>query len=268
MAILTISREFGSGGQEIGKAVAQTEGYDYLSKDKIFEEIKAAGGKWKEWAENLDEQTPSIWERFDWSFKGFLALIENIILTHALNDNVVITGRGGNYILAGIPHVLRLRVEAPMEQRIDRIIKREGIDRKNALDMVKKVDHDRAGFIHTVFDKKIDDPADYDMILNTGDMSIEQAVVLVKKRLNEKNALKTEAARKELEMRVKASNIKRKLLTNASLSTITTLDVIQERGKIILESVVKNPEEEEKLEKAARLAAEGESIIYKIRMRV
>jgi hypothetical protein len=61
MAILTSSREFGSGGRDIGQGVVKELGYDYLNRNKFFEEVGAQGKKWKECGKGFNEHLPSIW---------------------------------------------------------------------------------------------------------------------------------------------------------------------------------------------------------------
>jgi len=97
MAILTISREFGSGGREIGQAVAALLNYEYIDKQNILSDLKSAGHEWEKWGRDLDEHCPTIWEKYDWSFRGFSALLQRCILDHALRGKAVIMGRGGNF---------------------------------------------------------------------------------------------------------------------------------------------------------------------------
>ena len=55
---------------------------------------------------------------------------------HALKNNVVLMGRGGNWMMSDVPHALRVRIMAPVENRIEAIVKREGIDTETAREMI------------------------------------------------------------------------------------------------------------------------------------
>src|SRR5262245_40199302 len=101
MAILTISRQFGSGGGEIAKGVAALTGYDLVDKEKILEDLRKVGSEWEHWAEELNEHCPTIWEKYDWSFRGFAALVQSRVLEYAAKDRVVLLGRGANFLLKG-----------------------------------------------------------------------------------------------------------------------------------------------------------------------
>ena len=122
MAILTVARKFGSGGREIGRAVAELMDYQYIDRKRILEDMREAGRQWEERAKYYDENYPNIWERYEWSFRGFVALNQSYFLDYALKDKVVIVGRGGNFLLTGVPHTLRIRIVAPIEKRIEKVI--------------------------------------------------------------------------------------------------------------------------------------------------
>ncbi len=131
MAILTLSREVGSGGREIGQAVVDSMGYSLIDKEDILASLKTVGREWERCGRDFDEARPALWERYDWTFRGFRALMQSILLDYAITDKVVIMGRGANFLLSDIPFVLKIRVVAPMEKRVERIMKRESVDRRN-----------------------------------------------------------------------------------------------------------------------------------------
>jgi len=208
MAILTISREFGSGGREIGQAVAKILNYEFINKARLLDEIRATGKKWEEWGQNLDEHCPTMWEKYDWSFRGFTAMLQSLILNYALNDKVVIMGRGGNFLLKDIPYALRVRVTASIEQRVQRIMKRESMDKDTAHWLIEKTDKERACFIHLIYGKHWDSPEEYDMVLDTGSKSIDELTGIVKESLLKKDRFKTKEAGNNLIMRALAAKIK------------------------------------------------------------
>ena len=115
MATLTISREYGSGGFEIGRRVAERLGYQLVDKERLFQDMERAGPRWGRVAREVDEVCPTLWERHDWQYRGYVSQMENLILEYALGDNVVIIGRGGSFLLRGVPFCLRVRLVAPLE---------------------------------------------------------------------------------------------------------------------------------------------------------
>ena len=251
MAILTISRELGSGGREIGQAVAKVLNYTYIDKERLLGDMRASGKKWEEWGGDLDEHCPTVWEKYDWSFRGFTALLQSLILNYALNDRAVIMGRGGNFLLKDIPYALRIRVVAPIDKRIERIIKRESVDRDTAQWLIEKTDSERSCLIHLLYGKHWDAHTEYDMVYDTGDQTLDEIVNIVKDMLLEKEKFITEEARKLLQIRAIAAKIKAEILVDHGLF-IPTLDVYPEGENLILRGVIHSPMEHKTIEDKAK----------------
>lgn len=267
MAILAVSRQYGSGGREVGLAIAESMNYEYLDKEKIFQDIKNTGYKWEQWAGELDEHNPSVWERYDWSFRGFGALIQSTILNHSLRDRIVIMGRGGGFILKGIAHALRIRVVAPVEARIARITSRDAVDLETAHWLLEKIDRERTGFIQALYGKGIDDPAEYDIAFDSSQTTIEDIVRQVEHLLKQKDALKGEASEKDLQMCAAAAAIKAGLLTDPAFFSMTTLDVEYDGTSVVLRGIVRNPKDHKRVEEAARRLAQCEPFRCELRYR-
>ena len=254
MAVLTISREFGSGGREIGQEVARSLGCHYVDKASLLEEIRAYGRKWEEWGKDLDEHCPTVWEKYDWSFRGYGALLQQSILTHAVRGQVVIMGRGGSFLLKDVPFALRIRIVAPLANRIERIMTRESVDRHTAEWLIEKVDSDRRCFIHALYGKNWDEELEYDRLFDTSQVSLNEVVATVKELLAERDRNTSEPARKTLEMRAAAARIKAGLLTDSRLF-VPIMDVFYDGKDIVLRAIVHNPREHRKVEEAGRRLA-------------
>ncbi len=254
MAILTVSREFGSGGREIGRAVAEQMSYNYVNKEKILDDIRASGKKWEEWSKSLDEHSPTTWERHDWSFRGFSALLQSHLLSHALDDNVVIMGRGANFLLRDITYALSIRITAPLELRVDRIMKRESVDRGTALWLAEKTDKERAGFILAIYHRHWEDPAGYDMNFDIGDRNIDEIVSAVKDELPERDKAKTDEAVNKLRMRSIAAKVRAGIFTDSAFF-LPTLEVYEDGKTVVLKGVVHSPSEHKRVEDAAKRLA-------------
>jgi shikimate kinase len=256
MSILTISRNYGSGGREIGQAVAKALQYEYVDKDKMLADIRTTGPKWEQWSRDIDERCPSVWEKYDWSFRGFAALIQSVILNYTLKDNVVIMGRGGNFLLKGIPHAFRIRVVAPMDARIERIMKREGLDKDTARWLCEKTDSERSCFIHAVYGKRWDDSAEYDKVFAVSGQVVEDVVRAVQDALAERQRKDTVEAMNFLRMRALAAKVKAGIATNPRIF-IPTLDVLYDGREIVLRGVTHTPKEHKRIEDMAKDLAGG-----------
>jgi len=251
MAILTISRQIGSGGRQIGYTVADLLRYELLTKENIFSEIRKTDKQWERWATDLDEHCPTIWEKYDWSFRGFGALMQSLILQYSLKDKVIIIGRGGNFLLKDIPYALRIRVVAPMDKRIERLMKRESVDKETARWIAEKTDRERSCFLQALYGKDWNDPEEYDMVFDAGSKTMEEIVATVRESLLARDNQNTGHARKVLEMRALAAKIKAAILTDPKFF-VPTLDVFFDGAEIALQGVIHGPQEHKKIEAAAR----------------
>jgi len=237
MAILTVSREFMSGGEEIAQAVAGELGYEYVDKDTILARIESAGHRWKKAGEELDESPPTFWERYDWQYRGFVYLVESNIYEYAVKNNVVIMGRGANVILDGIAHVLKVRFIAPLDLRIKAAMSKQNVDKETAEWLIATTDKRRANYVQSNFGKAWNDINRYDLVINTAIQSQEQAKQMISDALNDKDKLITDEVRKELEGRALAARIKAKVFSHPALH-VPTLKVTFTGDAVLLKGVV------------------------------
>jgi cytidylate kinase len=107
------------------------------------------------------------------------------ILTIAQHGETVIIGRGANFIL-GLEKGFHLRVVAPLEKRIENLIAYKHFSAAEAKKSIEHGDKEKKEFIHTFFGENIDDPSSYDLILNTANFQIEEALDLILKAFESK----------------------------------------------------------------------------------
>lgn len=186
MAIITISREMGTGGRSIANRVAEKLGY-LLIDGSAIRKVAADYGLTPDAVDQADEKPPAFVEKLDEKTEIDLHLIELIILEYALKGNVLIYGRGGQDLLQDIQSVFRIRITAPFEERVERWAEKEWLDPDLARIMVRKSDQQRAGFVRYYFDRDWNDPLNYDLIINTQRMSEDSAVKLISQGVHDSN---------------------------------------------------------------------------------
>ena len=197
MAIITISREMGSGGIPIAHKVAEKLGYRLIDGEAIMAVAKEYGLS-PESVEQADEKPPHFVDTLDSKQFLDLHLIELIILEAALKGNVVIYGRGGQDLLKEIGSVLRTRIIAPFEDRVERWAEREWLDPDRARYLVRKSDQQRAGFIKYYFDRDWQDSVHYDLTINTQRLSEDMAVKIICDSVKDSNLEGVKADSKRL----------------------------------------------------------------------
>lgn len=236
MAIVTISRESGSGGEDVAKAVAKKLGYDYVSKESIYKEIEEHGKKWLEWVSELDEHAPTIWERFDKSYAGYLALVEHCIYKAATKNNVVILGRGGHWLLKDIPYAIRIRIIGAPEDRARKLSERLGIDMETSRKKLKFRDHERFVYLQRAYSRDWTNPNDYDITINTSHMGFDESVDRILREIPAKDRLATPENQEMVRRLEQASRVKADIITRFPLY-LPTLDVVHDGASIVLRGV-------------------------------
>jgi cytidylate kinase len=245
MAIVTVSHEMGSGGAEIGAALAERLGYRYVDQDMITQAAHQYGVG-EEKLTQLDETKPSLFERFDVETRQYITVLQSALLDVAELDNVVLMGRGGQVLLRGITHVLRIRVMAPFDMRVKRVMKKmagrmgESVDVRTTAEMVRRNDHEKFGRMRYLYDVDWGDPALYDAVINTDKLSIEAGVDLIIGLLHRPELAATEASRQAVRDRALASRVRTALAGHPEtrkyrINVEATQGVIQLEGTAALE---------------------------------
>lgn len=266
MAVLTITKQFGSGGGEIGSSVAQALGYEYIPLKRVFEEAGKAGNKIKALAEEFSKSVPGLWERTDWSFLAFAAFGQSTILNYALRNNVVVMTRGGNILLREIPHAYRVFMTAPFNVRVRRIKEREAISEDVAVMMAKKADREMAVTIQQIYGTNWKDPTEYDRVFDTSTQDWSEIVQCLKRKLLEKDKDFSEEALKLLRMKALCIHIKVKIMTSPAFLT-PTLEIETKGDTLIISGIVRNPEQHKRLEEEVRKMAKGISVEFNVHYR-
>ena len=198
MAVITISRQYGSGGNHIASLLCAHLGYRFFDKHLMAqlgapEDLKRTLALAGSASEVRDEQS-ALW-RFFRNLQASSPLgaqtglqpnavipvdvVERGIRLAYNDDNVVIVGRGGQMVLRGQPDVLHVRVVAPLEQRVDTVAKFDGLPLDAARTRV--VNHERAAdaYLRNTYHVEPNDPTLYDAVVNSGRVSWEAAAAMV-----------------------------------------------------------------------------------------
>lgn len=219
MAIVTISHQMGAGGPDIGMALGQRLGYHYVDQEILTDAVRRYGVA-EEKLSHLDESKPTLFERFDTETRHYITVLQTTLLEMAESDDVVLMGRGGQWLLRGIPHVLRVRVIAPFEQRVKAWIKRttemtgEAPSYRAAVDLVRRDDVEKGGRMRYLYEVDIADPALYDLVVNTEKLRGEAVVEMIERAVRRPEMATTDSGRRVVAARALASRVQVALATH------------------------------------------------------
>jgi cytidylate kinase len=190
ISVITISREPGSGGNILAKRLSEQLGFDLFYQDFIHSMAESAHVSVR-LLETLDEKGVSVLEEWIDSLVDkhhlwpdrYLQHLMKILGTIGKHGRAVIVGRGANFLLPPEKR-LSVRVIAPLETRIKNVSQEYNVTVEEARARVSKTESDRKAFIKKYFNGDIRDPLNYDLIINTGALSIDDAVHAVKGALS------------------------------------------------------------------------------------
>ena len=179
--VITISREYGSGGRFIGKLVAEKLGISFYDFE-ILTKASELTGISKVFLEGYDETKESAFTYaqglygMDMSIgqKVFLAQFE-AIKNIAENESCVIVGRCADYVLKDNENVVTVFICAPQEEKINRGITYYGLEPNKAASIINKKNKKRRSYYNFYTDKDWGNPSSYDLCINSKN-GIETAV--------------------------------------------------------------------------------------------
>lgn len=216
MAVITISRELGSGGSQIAYKLAQTLNYNLVGKE-IVHEIAKKMHKDEQEISFYDQEsysrlrvyfqetianfaksgrffhplgiTPLEWDSYDpflinqltqYENEGeYFFILQQVIRELAEKDNIVIIGRGSYRILSNHPKSFHVRIVASEEFRINRIKQEKNISDEEAIKIIKQSDEASNSFINDFFELDWNDPHYYHLVLNSEKLGIDNCVKII-----------------------------------------------------------------------------------------
>ncbi|MFZ5571355.1 MAG: AAA family ATPase [Thermodesulfobacteriota bacterium] len=187
--VITISRAPGSGGRLVAQQLAEELKLDFFHQEFI-REISQSAHVSKMLMETLDERglsmiedwvSAAILDRHLWPDE-YLHHLMKIIGTIARHGRAVIVGRGANYL---IPREKRfsVRIIAPLEIRVKNVCRQFGSPEEETRRRVIRTESDRKAFVRKYFNADVDDPLQYDLVINTGFIGINAAVKAIRSAL-------------------------------------------------------------------------------------
>lgn len=189
MAVITVSRQYGSNGAAIARLIAERLGYRLLGREMV-DAIAERAGVTPEAAQFLDERG------FGWGgglihsllmgFQGqaidqetYRLIACRLIREAAAQDNLVVLGRGGQIVLAGRPNTFHVHVVAPFADRVAEISRRERTGVQAAERRVRETDDQRSRYVRAIGSRDWSDATLYHLVVNVRRMTPGEAADLI-----------------------------------------------------------------------------------------
>ncbi|MBN2061657.1 MAG: cytidylate kinase-like family protein [Deltaproteobacteria bacterium] len=211
MAIITISRGSYSKGKEVAEKVAEKLGYQCISRDVLLEASKEFNISEIKLVRAIHD-APSILKGLKQSKEQYIAYIRAAVLKHLCDDNIVYHGLAGHFFVSGISHVLKVRILADLEDRVQLEMEREKITRGEALSLIRKDDEERRRWSKELYGIDTWDPALYDLVIHIRELSTDDAAELIGATAAFKQFATTPESRKAIHDLALAAEVKAALM--------------------------------------------------------
>jgi cytidylate kinase len=202
MFVVTIRGQLGSGAPEVGRQIADRLHADYVDREIIAE--VAARLHRQEQDVIAKEMPPSTfvgriaealghnyafgnayasawlptWE-IPLGDTRYLEALKSVMREVARRQSLVIRGRGSQFILRDYPGAIHVLLVAPLEVRLKRVMQELKVDQEAAKREIERFDNSRREFIKRYFDAELEDPAYYDLVINTEYFSFQATASIV-----------------------------------------------------------------------------------------
>ena len=201
--VITINRELGSGGRTIGRKLAERLGVNYYDKALIqalqqkyhlsvadIETLKGRNHSW--WADfkrNLSLGLNASQSQF---YKMSLGSQPDMLTTDEMFDNeveilkgiaeaesCVIAGRSGFFVFKDYPNHLNILIQAPLQNRIERVMRKQSLSEKEAIEVIEKVDKMRENYVNKYTKTSRYDTRNYDLVISSAGHTEDQIVDII-----------------------------------------------------------------------------------------
>ena len=200
MPVITVSRQYASGGSEIAQLAARRLGWE-LVDNEFVDRVAQLAGLPREEVEQREERGTGFMERLARTLAGsspelfmtatteppvaappeeeIVRVTERVIAEAVRHDRVILVGRGAQAYLGQREGTLHVYVVAPLAVRVQRAVERLKLDHKEAERATHEIDEGRRQYVKTYYGRRWDDPANYDLVLNSVPFSYEQCAEMI-----------------------------------------------------------------------------------------
>jgi len=196
MAVITISREFGTEGEKIGEKVAERLGYEYIGQNLVAEiakELRLSESETEMFHKTSQSRILRFVDRYTCSIvqkvvdrehgclddKNYYEVTKKLVQDVYQAGNAIILGWGGQCILRGNPDTLHVRLIKAPDLKIKEVMNAENLSQKAAKTFVEREEGDSKEYIKKYFNEDWNAAHLYDLVIDMGKTSVEKAVDMI-----------------------------------------------------------------------------------------
>jgi cytidylate kinase len=250
MCVITISRGSFSGGKMLAECLGNGLGFRCLDRETVAERAAASGISQEELLDAL-LKPPSFLERFKHKRYQYLALFQAALAEEVKTGRVIYHGNAGHLLLKGASPVLKVRVIAPLEKRLEMLQDRLKMGRSEAMAYIQKVDRDRRNWTRFLYGVDWEDPALYDLVINLDLLGISEACEIVSAATRQQKCfIFVGECQREMEDLAIGSRVRANLAINPPTSHLE-FEVTCRHGHVAIRGKLTGADELEELKRVA-----------------
>lgn len=264
MGIITVSREYGADSPTFGAALAKNTGYCLVDRETMIYMLRGVWALRSQLKIESGQTESDPYENITPPHLFLRVLEEKLIWEYAQAGKTVIIGRGASCLLKDVPYALHVRLVAPIEMRMENTLRRIDISPEMARNLINKSDMDRSAFVRTRYCQDWANHQNYDVVFDTSEHAEEEIIKRIKDLAEEKQQMESRQERLKLAKRALASKIKASLISNLHIN-ISELETYYDGKNIIINGIIKQPDEKSSAELIVKTIAGNEPYISRLR---
>jgi cytidylate kinase len=267
MAIITISRGTFSGGENLAESVAKRLGYHRINREVFGDTARQYGIAEEKLSEAIGE-VPGVMERLHSEKKQYLAFLRAALMKEVKDDNAVYYGHAGHFLLDGVPHLIRVRVNAKMESRIKALTEHSNLTREEAIQLIKTLDEKRLRWTKSFYHVDWHNPSLYDVTIDLDQVPLPDACDIVCDTARMGRYQVTPESRKAMEDLALSSHLEAVVSNNKSISGTKNVTIKADGGVVTIEGTVESIADADRVRMIVRKTPGVKEINSRMRVRL
>lgn len=181
MFVIAISRGSLSAASKLAEGLSEKLGATVITREEVIKVAEQYGlhETGLRQKDILEQRPPGFWEKYSDARRHYMACFKAALFDFVMKGSIIYHGNLAHILLDDIPFVLRVRVNAPVEDRVKVLMDEEGLTRDEAAARIHEMDQQRKRWTQFLYDAEIRDPISFDLVLNIGKMTIKDGIDLV-----------------------------------------------------------------------------------------